>query len=35
MIGVPRFALDANRAMAKRYRDAVGPWRKYLPVLDR
>lgn len=23
------------RVMAKRYRDAVGPWRQYLPVLDR
>jgi hypothetical protein len=23
------------RVMAKRYRDAVGPWRAYLPVLDR
>jgi len=23
------------RVMAKQYRDAVGPWRKYLPVLDR
>lgn len=23
------------RVMAKRYRDAVGPWRPYLPVLDR
>ena len=23
------------RVMAKRYRDDVGPWRKYLPVLDR
>ena len=23
------------RAMAKQYRDAVGPWRAYLPVLDR
>lgn len=23
------------RVMAKRYRDAVGPWRTYLPVLDR
>jgi len=22
------------RAMAKRYRQAVGPWRRYLPVLD-
>src|SRR5690349_9185295 len=22
------------RVMAKRYRDAVGPWREYLPVLD-
>jgi len=23
------------RVMAKRYREAVGPWRRYLPVLDR
>ena len=23
------------RVMAKRYRDAVGPWREYLPVMDR
>lgn len=23
------------RVMAKQYRDAVGPWRKYLPVMDR
>ena len=23
------------RVMAKQYRDAVGPWRRYLPVLDR
>jgi hypothetical protein len=23
------------RVMAKQYRDAVGPWRQYLPVLDR
>lgn len=23
------------RVMAKRYRDDVGPWRQYLPVLDR
>jgi DinB superfamily len=23
------------RVMAKRYRDAVGPWRAYLPVMDR
>lgn len=23
------------RVMAKRYRDAVGPWRAYLPILDR
>jgi len=23
------------RAMAKQYRDAVGPWRAYLPVMDR
>ena len=26
---------QAARAMAKQYRDAVGPWRQYLPVLDR
>lgn len=24
-----------SRAMAKRYRDDVGPWRAYLPVMDR
>lgn len=24
-----------SRVMAKRYRDTVGPWREYLPVLDR
>ncbi len=24
-----------SRVMAKQYRDAVGPWRVYLPVLDR
>lgn len=24
-----------GRVMAKQYRDAVGPWRAYLPVLDR
>ena len=23
------------RVMARQYRDAVGPWRRYLPVLDR
>ena len=23
------------RVMSKQYRDAVGPWRAYLPVLDR
>jgi hypothetical protein len=23
------------RVMAKRYREAVGPWREYLPILDR
>lgn len=23
------------RVMAKQYREAVGPWREYLPVLDR
>jgi hypothetical protein len=23
------------RVMAKRYREAVGPWRAYLPILDR
>lgn len=26
---------QTTRVMAKRYRDAVGPWRQYLPVLDR
>ena len=26
---------QASRVMAKQYRDAVGPWRVYLPVLDR
>ena len=24
-----------SRVMAKQYREAVGPWRAYLPVLDR
>ena len=24
-----------TRVMAKQYRDAVGPWRAYLPILDR
>jgi hypothetical protein len=24
-----------SRVMAKQYRDAVGPWREYLPVMDR
>lgn len=24
-----------GRVMAKRYREAVGPWRVYLPVMDR
>ncbi len=24
-----------TRVMAKQYRDAVGPWREYLPVMDR
>jgi hypothetical protein len=24
-----------TRVMAKQYRDAVGPWRQYLPVMDR
>lgn len=24
-----------SRVMAKQYRDAVGPWRAYLPVMDR
>ncbi len=23
------------RVMAKQYRDAVGPWREYLPIMDR
>lgn len=26
---------QTTRVMAKRYRDEVGPWRAYLPVLDR
>jgi len=26
---------QTSRVMAKRYRDDVGPWRAYLPVLDR
>ena len=26
---------QTSRVMAKRYRTAVGPWRAYLPVLDR
>ena len=26
---------QTTRVMAKQYREAVGPWREYLPVLDR
>ena len=26
---------QTSRVMAKRYRDDVGPWREYLPILDR
>lgn len=26
---------QTSRVMAKRYRDDVGPWRAYLPILDR
>lgn len=26
---------QTSRVMAKQYREAVGPWREYLPVLDR
>ena len=26
---------QASRVMAKQYRDAIGPWRAYLPVVDR
>ncbi|MFL5560644.1 MAG: DinB family protein [Gemmatimonadaceae bacterium] len=26
---------QTTRVMAKQYREAVGPWRRYLPVLDR
>jgi hypothetical protein len=26
---------QVTRVMARRYRDAVGPWRAYLPVMDR
>ena len=24
-----------TRVMAKQYRDAIGPWRAYLPIMDR
>ena len=27
--------VQCNRVMARQYRDAVGPWRKYLSVMDR
>jgi hypothetical protein len=27
--------VQVSRVMAKQYRDAVGPWRAYLPVMDR
>ncbi len=26
---------QTSRVMAKQYRDAVGPWRAYLPIMDR
>jgi hypothetical protein len=26
---------QTSRVMAKRYREAIGPWRAYLPVMDR
>jgi len=26
---------QTSRVMAKQYREAVGPWRGYLPVMDR
>jgi len=26
---------QTSRVLAKQYREAVGPWRAYLPVLDR
>jgi hypothetical protein len=26
---------QVSRVMGKRYRDLVGPWREYLPFLDR
>ena len=26
---------QTTRVMAKQYRDAVGPWRQYMPVMDR
>ena len=26
---------QTSRVMAKQYREAVGPWRAFLPVLDR
>jgi hypothetical protein len=26
---------QAARVMAKQYREAIGPWRAYLPIMDR
>jgi len=26
---------QTTRVLAKQYRDAVGPWRAYLPIMDR
>jgi len=31
----PGHVAQASRVMAKQYRDAVGPWRAYIPILDR
>lgn len=43
LAGLPHTLTSANeghlaqiaRVMAKQYRDAVGPWRTYLPIMDR
>ena len=30
-----RHLAQTARVMAKQYREAVGPWRAYLPIMDR
>ena len=34
VVGLGHIA-QTSRVMAKQYRDAIGPWRAYLPVMDR